>query len=192
MNQNLDEWTSCPSPLLIDMQQNKTAGQPQLFLCPLVTLCGHWMWQPHFLIWIFISGMELGLTAEFSTPAPFTPAALHCSSCPSPHCLLRSLPGSRSPLSWLQWNSFCICQRAIESQNVRAERTFESQMQSPSIVSPTLSSYNWSIDAHWTSALGDTRCWVLVTVVSKLRGHLPRVTVGSPPCCMSRCPYNLW
>ena len=110
----------------------KTAGKSQLFLCPLVTLCSHWMQQPPFLIWIFILGTELQLT----------PTPLHCIASPPPACTVScghfwQPQGSKLALL----NSFCICQRATESQNVRAAgRAFREPSPTPLHCLSTLSS----------------------------------------------------
>lgn len=93
------------------------------------------------LIWIFILETELQVSPKLSTP---TPAKL------SPAVI--SWQPQDSELASL--NSFCICQRAIESQNVRAAgRAFRELRPTPL---PCLSSpfFSLSIDLLWASIPG--------------------------------------
>lgn len=112
----------------------KTTGQPQLFLCFLVTPSGHWMQDPHVLIWI--SETEWQLSAGFSTPIPLHPHWIAWMHQPLPALSPAVTSWQTQDSELASVNSFCICQKAIESQNVRATgRAFSEPSPIPSIVS---------------------------------------------------------
>lgn len=97
----------------------KNRRQPQLFLCPLVTLCSHQRKHSRFPIWTFISGTVTTQDRALNpTPCHTCCIAWLFQPLPVLSPVVSSLWSQGSELTSV--NSFCIYQKVIEPQNVRA------------------------------------------------------------------------
>lgn len=137
----------------------ETTGQPQLFLCPLVTLCSHRMQPPppHFLIWIFISGTELQLSAGLSISTPLHPS-LHCMAAPAPGSTVSCGHFLAATGLWAGFSEFLP--HLSESHWVSDCKGSRNSLHEPSPALLCCPSYSLSIDTHWASTpvRQDARC----------------------------------